>query len=169
VKPFHSQKKGILWDGQKCNYYLYLSQNEHSPLDINQAIRHLEDASCYHLSISTILFYISINHFNNPTLKTQMFNICRNIFSLWNTTKISLNFNSMKIYSHGFVVPTLEYKISIFILNLFLVPDLQQTFYNPKNKWNTIWTTFLGHSSLLTLEITFFGKWKFKYYFSKGS
>ncbi len=113
-------------------------------------------------------FHISINHFNNPMLKTQMFNICTSIFSLWNTTKISLNFNSMKIYSHGFVVPTLEYKISIFILNLFLVTYLQQTFYNPNNKWNTIWTIFLGHSSLPTLELTFLRNESSSIIFVKG-
>jgi hypothetical protein len=38
----------------------------------------------------------------------------------------------MIIYLHSFVVPTLVYKISINILNLFIVTDFQQTFHNPE-------------------------------------
>jgi riboflavin transporter FmnP len=34
----------------------------------------------------------------------------------------------MKVYLHSFIVPTLKYKLSISILNLFIVSDLYKHF-----------------------------------------
>jgi len=59
----------------------------------------------------------------------------------------------MNIYLHNFLVLGLEYKIPLFILNLLILSNLQQTFYNP-NTNETLFKHFLGVIQLVLLTIT---------------
>jgi len=60
------------------------------------------------------------SHFKNINAK----NLNKQFFIIEYHQKNHFNFNSIKIYLHDFVVPILEYKIFIFILNSFVVTDL---------------------------------------------
>lgn len=108
-------------------------------------------ASCCHLSIF-------ISHFNNPILKTEMPNTWTNIFVIveYHQKYHLINFNCMKIYLHGFVVPTLVYKISINILNLFIVTNFQQTFHNPKIQMEHYLNIFESFKLVFTLNCKYF-------------
>ncbi len=66
--------------------------------------------------------------------------------------KTPFNFNSMNIYFYDFLVLGLEYKIPLFILNLSIVGNLQQTFYNP-NTNETLFERFFGVIQLVLLTI----------------
>jgi len=58
----------------------------------------------------------------------------------------------MNIYFYDFLVLGLEYKIPLFILNLSIVGNLQQTFYNP-NTNETLFERFFGIIQLVLLTI----------------
>ncbi len=98
MKPFHSQKKRyfVRWTKMQLLFAFITTW----ALTIRYKSSNKTSWRCILLSFinPNNFFHISINHFNNLILKTQMFNICTSIFSLWNTTKISLNFNSKKIF-----------------------------------------------------------------------
>ncbi len=70
-----------------------------------------------------------------------------------NCVYIPFNFSSMNIYLHNFLVLGLEYKIPLFILNISILANLQQTFYNP-NTNETLFEPFLGVTQLVLLTIT---------------
>jgi hypothetical protein len=59
----------------------------------------------------------------------------------------------MNIYLHNFLVLGLEYKIPLFILNLSILANLQQFFYNP-NTNETLFEHFLGVIQLVLLILT---------------
>jgi hypothetical protein len=59
----------------------------------------------------------------------------------------------MNIYLHNFLVLGLEYKIPLFILNLSILANLQQFFYNP-NTNETLFEHFLGVIQLVLLIVT---------------
>jgi hypothetical protein len=114
-------------------------------------------ASCCHLSIPT-----SFSYFHNPFQQSHFKNTNAQYLDKYfchcgiPPKNHLINFNCMKIYLHGFVVPTLVYKISINILNLFIVTNFQQTFHNPKIQMEDYLNIFESLKLIFTLNCKYF-------------
>jgi len=93
-----------------------------------------------------------MSHFKNSIYNKKIPIIGQFFFHYGIHPKTPFNFNSMNIYFYDFLVLGLEYKIPLFILNLSIVGNLQQTFYNP-NTNETLFERFFGIVQLVLLTI----------------